>query len=249
MIDLLSDPQAWVALLTLTVMEVILGVDNVVFISVLVSKLPPEEARRARSLGLLMALVFRLALLFSLTWLIGLTEPVLTIMGKGLSWRDLILIAGGLFLLFKATHEIHNEFEHDGGGPPQAASGAFASIILQVALIDVVFSIDSIVTAIGMAQHLPVMIAAVLIAMAFMYVASGPIGGFIHRHPTTKILALAFLLLIGVSLVADGIGMHIPRGYIYFAMAFAAGVETVNVLTKQRRARAKSRAPSDSHTP
>ncbi|GLS20360.1 membrane protein [Labrys miyagiensis] len=243
MIELLSDPQTWAALVTLTAMEIILGVDNIVFISVLVSKLPPAEARRARSLGLLMALVFRLLLLFCLTWLIGLTEPVLEIFGKGLSWRDLILIAGGLFLLFKATHEIHNEFEHDGGGPPQAAAGgAFTGIILQVTLIDIVFSIDSIVTAIGMAQHLPVMIAAVIIAMGFMYAASGPIGGFIHRHPTTKVLALAFLLLIGVSLVADGVGMHIPRGYIYFAMAFAAGVETVNVLAKQRRARAKAQA-------
>lgn len=245
MIDLLSDPQAWAALVTLTAMEIILGVDNIVFISVLVSKLPPAEARRARSLGLLMALVFRLVLLFCLSWLIGLTEPVLEILGKGLSWRDLILIAGGLFLLFKATHEIHNEFEHDGGGPPQAAAGgAFTGIILQVALIDIVFSIDSIVTAIGMAQHLPVMIAAVILAMAFMFLASGPIGGFIHRHPTTKVLALAFLMLIGVSLVADGVGMHIPRGYIYFAMAFAAGVETVNVLVKQRRARAKAQSQS-----
>ncbi|WP_413987952.1 TerC family protein [Labrys okinawensis] len=249
MIDLLSDPQTWAALVTLTVMEIILGVDNIVFISVLVSKLPPAEARRARSLGLMMALVFRLLLLFCLSWLIGLTEPVLEIFGKGLSWRDLILIAGGLFLLFKATHEIHNEFEHDGGGPPQvAAGGAFTGIILQVTLIDIVFSIDSIVTAIGMAQHLPVMIAAVIIAMGFMYVASGPIGGFIHRHPTTKVLALAFLLLIGVSLVADGVGMHIPRAYIYFAMAFAAGVETVNVLVKQRRARAKAQASSQSQS-
>ncbi|CAM5766263.1 membrane protein [Labrys miyagiensis] len=245
MIDLLSDPQAWAALVTLTAMEIILGVDNIVFISVLVSKLPPAEARRARSLGLLMALVFRLVLLFCLSWLIGLTEPVLELLGKGLSWRDLILIAGGLFLLFKATHEIHNEFEHDGGGPPQAAAGgAFTGIILQVALIDIVFSINSIVTAIGMAQHLPVMIAAVILAMAFMFLASGPIGGFIHRHPTTKVLALAFLMLIGVSLVADGVGMHIPRGYIYFAMAFAAGVETVNVLVKQRRARAKAQSQS-----
>lgn len=243
MIELLSDPQVWAALITLTAMEIILGVDNIVFISVLVSKLPPEEARRARSFGLLMALVFRLALLACLSWLIGLTEPVISIFGKDLSWRDLILIGGGLFLLFKATHEIHNEFEHDGGAPAQAAAGsAFTGIILQVALIDIVFSIDSIVTAIGMAQHLPVMVAAVVIAMAFMYVASGPIGGFIHRHPTTKILALAFLLLIGVSLVADGIGMHIPRGYIYFAMAFAAGVETINVVTKQRRAREKARS-------
>ena len=244
MIQLLSEPQAWAALVTLTAMEIILGVDNIVFISVLVSKLPPVEARRARSIGLLLALVFRVVLLFCLTWLIGLTEPVLEIFGKGLSWRDLILIAGGIFLLFKATHEIHNEFEHDDGEPAIAKAGAaFAAVIVQVAIIDIVFSVDSIITAIGMAQQLPIMIAAVVIAMAFMYVASGPIGGFIHRHPTTKVLALAFLMLIGVSLVADGIGLHIPRGYIYFAMAFAAGVETVNVLVKQRRARQKARLP------
>jgi predicted tellurium resistance membrane protein TerC len=244
MIQLLSDPQAWAALVTLTAMEIILGVDNIVFISVLVSRLPPVEARRARSLGLLLALLFRVVLLFCLTWLIGLTEPVLEIVGRGLSWRDLILIAGGLFLLFKATHEIHNEFEHDDGGPTVAQAGAaFAAVILQVSVIDIVFSVDSIITAIGMAQQLPIMIAAVVIAMAFMYAASGPIGGFIHRHPTTKVLALAFLMLIGVSLVADGVGLHIPRGYIYFAMAFAAGVETINVLAKQRRARQKARFP------
>ncbi|MDQ0392838.1 TerC family protein [Labrys monachus] len=246
MIQLLTDPQAWAALVTLTAMEIILGIDNVVFISVLVSKLPADEARRARSTGLLLALVFRIALLFCLTWLIGLTDPVLTVYGLGLSWRDLILIAGGLFLLFKATHEIHNEFEHDDGEPEPARMGAaFTGVILQVAVIDIVFSVDSIVTAIGMAQQLPIMIAAVVMAMIFMYAASGPIGGFIHRHPTTKVLALAFLMLIGVSLVADGVGMHIPRGYIYFAMAFAAGVETINVLAKQRRAaqKARSRAP------
>jgi predicted tellurium resistance membrane protein TerC len=242
MMHLLSDPQAWLALVTLTAMEIILGVDNIVFISVLVSKLPALEAQRARSLGLLMALVFRVALLFCLTWLIGLTAPVFAVFGQDFSWRDLILIAGGLFLLYKATHEIHAEFEHDSEAPAQAKpGGAFAGVILQVALIDIVFSIDSIVTAIGMAQQLPIMIAAVVIAMAFMYLASGPIGAFIHRHPTTKILALAFLMLIGVSLIADGVGMHIPRGYIYFAMAFAAGIETINVLAKQRRARQKAR--------
>ena len=240
MSELLSDPQAWAALVTLTAMEVILGIDNIVFISVLVSKLPVAEAKRARSIGLLLALVFRIILLFCLSWLIGLTAPVFTAFGRGISWRDIILITGGLFLLFKATHEIHNEFEHDGGGPPTARIGdAFAAVIVQVCLIDIVFSVDSIITAIGMAQRLPVMIAAVVISMIFMYLASGPIGGFIHRHPTTKMLALAFLILIGVSLVADGAGLHIPRGYIYFAMAFAAGVETINVLAKKHRAKMK----------
>jgi predicted tellurium resistance membrane protein TerC len=189
---------------------------------------------------LFLALVFRIIRLFCLSWLIGLTAPVFTAFGRGISWRDIVLITGGLFLLFKATHEIHNKFEHDGGGPPTARIGAaFAAVIVQVCLIDIVFSVDSIITAIGMAQQLPVMIAAVVISMIFMYLASGPIGGFIHRHSTTKMLALAFLILIVVSLVADGAGLHIPRGYIYFAMAFDAGVETINVLAKQRRAKMK----------
>jgi predicted tellurium resistance membrane protein TerC len=235
MIELLTDPQAWAALVTLTAMEVILGIDNIVFISVLVSKLPQEEARRARSLGLLLALAFRIAMLLGLTWLIGLTEPLATVMGHDVSWRDVILVAGGLFLIVKSTHEIHNEFEHDEGGPAAITGGAFAGVIVQVALIDLVFSIDSIVTAIGMARDVPVMIAAVIIAIGVMWVSSGPIGGFISRHPTTKMLALAFLMLIGVSLVADGAGLHIPRGYIYFAMAFAAAVETINVLARRRR--------------
>jgi predicted tellurium resistance membrane protein TerC len=235
MTELLTDPQAWAALVTLTAMEIILGIDNIVFISVLVSKLPHDEAKRARSVGLLLALVFRILMLLGLTWLIGLTAPVFSAFGHAFSWRDLILIAGGLFLLFKATHEIHREFEHEESTLTKSTGNAFTGVILQVALIDIVFSIDSIITAIGMAQHVPVMIAAVVIAMGVMWVSSGPIGGFIHRHPTTKMLALAFLLLIGVSLVADGAGMHIPRGYIYFAMAFAALVETANVLLKKKK--------------
>jgi predicted tellurium resistance membrane protein TerC len=235
MTELLTDPQAWAALVTLTAMEIILGIDNIVFISVIVSKLPRDEAKRARSIGLLLALVFRIIMLLGLTWLIGLTAPVFSAFGRDLSWRDLILIAGGLFLLVKATHEIHREFEHEESALTRTTGNAFTAVILQVALIDIVFSIDSIITAIGMAQHVPVMIAAVVIAMGVMWVSSGPIGGFIHRHPTTKMLALAFLLLIGISLVADGAGMHIPRGYIYFAMAFAALVETANVLLKKRK--------------
>jgi predicted tellurium resistance membrane protein TerC len=236
MTELLTDPQAWAALVTLTAMEIILGIDNIVFISLLVSKLPHDEAKRARSVGLLLALVFRILMLLGLTWLIGLTAPVFSAFGHAFSWRDLILIAGGLFLLFKATHEIHREFEHEESTLTRTTGTAFTGVILQVALIDIVFSIDSIITAIGMAQHVPVMIAAVVIAMGVMWVSSGPIGGFIHRHPTTKMLALAFLMLIGVSLVADGAGMHIPRGYIYFAMAFAALVETANVLLKKKKA-------------
>jgi predicted tellurium resistance membrane protein TerC len=239
MTELLTDPQAWAALVTLTAMEIILGIDNIVFISVLVAKLPRDEARRARTIGLLLALVFRIIMLLGLTWLIGLTEPVFSVFAKDFSWRDLILAAGGLFLLYKATHEIHAEFEHDAEGPPDLTGKAFTAVILQVALIDIVFSVDSIITAIGMAQHVPVMITAVVLAMIVMWASSGPVGGFIQRHPTTKMLALAFLMLIGVSLVADAVGMHIPRGYIYFAMAFAALVETVNVLAKRRRARLK----------
>jgi predicted tellurium resistance membrane protein TerC len=179
--------------------------------------------------------VMRLALLGMVALIVKATAPLFALLGHEFSWRDLILIAGGLFLLFKATHEIHREFEHEESTLTKSTGNAFTGVILQVALIDIVFSIDSIITAIGMAQHVPVMIAAVVIAMGVMWVSSGPIGGFIHRHPTTKMLALAFLLLIGVSLVADGAGMHIPRGYIYFAMAFAALVETANVLLKKKK--------------
>jgi predicted tellurium resistance membrane protein TerC len=242
MTELLTDPQAWAALVTLTAMEIILGIDNIVFISVLVARLPAADARKARSIGLSLALVFRILLLFALSWLIGLTQPVISAYGLTLSWRDIILIAGGLFLLYKATHELHNEFDDEGEEPAGANGRAFAAVIVQVAIIDIVFSVDSIITAIGMAQHLPIMIAAVVLAMLVMFVSSGPISGFIHRHPTTKVLALAFLMLIGMSLVADGLGMHIPRAYIYFAMAFAAAVETINVMAKMRRAKRKARS-------
>jgi predicted tellurium resistance membrane protein TerC len=238
MLAWISDPAAWAALVSLTAMEVVLGIDNVVFISVLVSRLPEKAARRARQIGLGLALVLRIALLSILTWLIGLTEPVFTIFGQGFSWRDIVLGAGGLFLIAKATHEIHAEIE---GEHEQAASlkeRAFMFVILQLIVIDLVFSIDSIVTAIGMARDIEIMVLAVLIAVAVMYVASGVVGDFISRHPTTKMLALAFLVLIGVALVADGMGVHIPRGYIYFAMLFAAGVEFVNVLARRKRRKA-----------
>lgn len=237
LLDLLADPEAWLALVTLTGMEIILGVDNIVFISVLVARLPAEQAANARRLGLMMALGLRVAMLLGLVWLIGLTRPVLTLFGHGLSWRDIILLAGGLFLLVKATLEIHNEFEGEDEAPAAAVSArAFAAAVAQIAVVDLVFSVDSILTAIGMANDLPVMVTAVVLAVGVMYVASGPIGGFIHRHPTTKMLALAFLVLIGVSLVADSLGAHIPRPYIYFAMGFAALVETINVLLGRRRA-------------
>jgi predicted tellurium resistance membrane protein TerC len=239
MLDLVADPNAWLALVTLSALEIVLGIDNVVFISVLVSRLEPHRAKRVRQLGLALALVFRIALLFALTWVMGLTQPITVVLGEPLSWNDVILIAGGLFLIAKATHEIHAEVETSGGevnadgGKPAAASVPVA--IAQVVLIDVVFSIDSIVTAVGMAQDIRIMIAAVLIAVAIMYVASGAVAAFIAHHPTTKMLALAFLVLIGVALLADGFGIHFPRGYIYFAMAFAAVVEGMNVLVHRRR--------------
>jgi predicted tellurium resistance membrane protein TerC len=236
--QLATDPASWAALATLTILEVVLGIDNVVFISVLVSKLPEAAAQRARQIGLALALVFRVVLLLALTAIMGLTATVVSVAGQDLSWRDLILIGGGLFLLAKATHEIHNEIEGDHGGGTSAGANAFAFVVFQVILIDLVFSIDSIVTAIGMAQDVRIMILAVLIAVFVMYVASGPVSSFVKAHPTTKMLALAFLLLIGVALVADGLGFHIPRGYIYFAMVFAGAVEVFNILSKRNRQQA-----------
>ena len=236
MYDLLFDPNTWIAFATLTVMEVVLGVDNVIFISVLVSKLPKDQADRARQIGLSLALIFRILLLLVLSAIIALQVPVFFAFGHGFSWRDIILIAGGVFLIYKAVHEMHAEIEepHEPTLKEQAKS-ALSGIIVQIILIDIVFSIDSIVTAIGMAQHVEVMIAAVIVAVGLMFVASGPISSFVARHPTTKMLALAFLLLIGVSLVADGIGFHIDKGYIYAAMAFAVLVEIVNITSTQRK--------------
>jgi predicted tellurium resistance membrane protein TerC len=235
---LLTDPNAWAALVTLTALEIVLGIDNVVFISVLVARLPPEQGKRARQIGLSLALLFRIALLFALTALIRLRYPVVTILGNEISWHDVILIGGGLFLIAKATHEIHNELEpNESAGPTAKAAAAFGLVIVQVIAIDLVFSIDSIVTAIGMAQDVEVMIAAVVIAVGVMYLAAGVVSAFIAEHPTTKMLALAFLVLIGVALVADGFDFHIPRGYIYSAMAFAGAVEAINVLASRRRRR------------
>jgi predicted tellurium resistance membrane protein TerC len=237
MIELLSNPAVWAAFATLTVMEVVLGIDNIVFISVLVSRLPKEQADRARQVGLTLALVFRILLLLVISWIIGLDAKLFELFGHAYSWKDLILLGGGLFLIYKATHEMHAEIEepHDED-LAKTAKAAFSAIIAQIIVIDMVFSIDSIITAVGMAQHVEVMIAAVIVAVGLMFVASGPIAGFVSRHPTTKMLALAFLLLIGVSLVADGVGYHIEKGYIYAAMAFAVLVEAVNIFAKARRA-------------
>jgi predicted tellurium resistance membrane protein TerC len=239
MLDLLFDPHAWAALVTLTALEIVLGIDNVVFISVLVSRLDPAYVTSARRLGLGLALIFRILLLFALTWLIGLTEPLFTLVGRGFSWHDVILIVGGLFLISKATHEMHAEIESEPEREDSVADAlahaSFFLVIVQLIAIDLVFSIDSIVTAIGMAQDIRIMIAAVLIAVAVMYAASGPVASFVAAHPTTKMLALAFLVLIGVALVADGFEVHIPRGYIYFAMAFAGAVEAFNILALRKR--------------
>ncbi len=235
MLTLLNDPQVWASLVTLTVLEIVLGIDNIVFISILVERLDEKQARRARQIGLSLALIFRIILLAALAWIIGLSEPFITVFGEPISWRDVILLSGGLFLLVKATREIHQDIEGELKPLAQSRSAAFAAIIAQIIVIDLVFSVDSIITAIGMAEYVEVMVAAVGLAMVMMYIASGPIAAFIRRNPTTKMLALAFLLLIGVALIADGLGFHIPRGYIYFSMAFAAMVEAFNVLARRRR--------------
>ena len=242
MFELLTDPNAWAALVTLTALEIVLGIDNVVFISVLVSRCSPRDAKRARQIGLSLALIFRVILLFGLTWLMKLTYPVFGLLGQSFSWRDIILIAGGLFLIAKATHEIHAEVEADDLNDPAArVPAAFSMVVAQIVVVDLVFSIDSIVTAIGMAQDIEIMIAAVVIAMFVMYVSSGPVARFIAMHPTTKMLALAFLVMIGLALVADGFAFHIPRGYIYSSMAFAGVVEVFNVLARRNRARNAAR--------
>jgi predicted tellurium resistance membrane protein TerC len=239
MMELFTSAEAWAALLTLTALEIVLGIDNVIFLSVIVSRIPPVQAKRARQIGLFLALVFRIILLSLLVWLIGLTEPVITVKSVVLSWRDIILIGGGLFLIAKATHEIHAEVEAqevESDAAPRAS--AFFWVIVQIIVIDMVFSLDSIITAIGMSQQLEIMIAAVVIACVIMYASSGPVARFVADHPTTKMLALAFLVLIGVALVADGFKFHIPRGYIYFAIAFSAAVELFNVLAKRNRKKA-----------
>lgn len=240
MIELLTSPEAWAALLTLTALEIVLGIDNVIFLSVLVSRIPEPQATRARRIGLLLALVFRIALLSVLVWLIGLTQPVFSAFGMGFSWRDIILIGGGLFLIAKATHEIHGEVEAREGGEAatQGPARAFFWVIVQIIIVDLVFSLDSIITAIGMAKDLEIMIAAVIIACIVMYVSSGPVARFVAEHPTTKMLALAFLVLIGVALVADGFEFHIPRGYIYFAITFSLAVEVFNIMARKNRKRA-----------
>ncbi|BEH10680.1 MULTISPECIES: TerC family protein [Geobacter] len=232
--ELLTDPQAWLALATLTALEIVLGIDNIIFISILSSKLPAEQQEKARLTGLGLAMFTRVALLFSLAWLMGLTEPLLSVLETDISGRDLILIAGGLFLLAKSTMEIHDKLEGAEGHGTVRAAASFGAIIFQILLLDIVFSLDSIITAIGMANQLAVMVAAVVIAVGFMMLFAGKISAFVDSHPTIKMLALSFLILIGVALIGDGLDMHIPKGYIYFAMAFSVGVEMLNMKMRAK---------------
>ena len=243
MIEWLTNPQTWIALFTLTSLEIVLGVDNVIFVSILASKLPIAQQPRARRLGLFLAMFMRIALLFSITWLIRLTAPLFALAGHEFSGRDLILLAGGLFLIAKATYEIHDKLEGEEGHQSERIAASFSAVIIQVMLLDIVFSLDSVITAVGMANDLAVMVAAVVAAVAVMMVSADAIAGFVDRHPTVKILALSFLLLIGVSLMADGLHQHIPKGYIYFAMAFSVFVEMVNLRVRGRAKPVELRRP------
>jgi predicted tellurium resistance membrane protein TerC len=232
--NVLLSPEAWLGLLTLTVLEIVLGIDNIIFISILAGKLPNEQRGRARRVGLAGAMVSRIALLTVLAWIIRLTAPLFHLLGHPFSGRDLILIGGGLFLIAKSTREIHEGLEGEAGRAGSGARASFASVVGQIVLLDIVFSLDSVITAIGMARHLSVMIAAVVLAVGVMMFAAAPISNFVHRHPTVKMLALSFLLMIGVSLIADGLGQHIAKGYIYFAMGFSVFVEMLNLRLRAR---------------
>jgi predicted tellurium resistance membrane protein TerC len=237
MLELLTDPRAWISFATLAAMEIVLGIDNIVFISILAGKLPRAQQPRARRLGLGVALGTRLLLLLAITWVMGLTRELFSVFGHGFSGRDLILLVGGLFLLAKATHEIHDKLEVKHETELGARAGAsFGLVIAQIALLDIVFSLDSVITAVGMAQHLAVMVAAMVVAVGVMLVFAGSIGDFVERHPTMKMLALSFLLLIGVMLVAEAFGRHIEKGYIYFAMAFSFAVELLNMRLRRKQA-------------
>ncbi len=238
-----SEPAVWASLVTLIALEIVLGIDNLVFIAILAGRLPPERQSAARKTGLALALFSRLALLATLAWIVGLTEPFLHVGEFGLSWRDIIMLVGGLFLLYKATHEIHNEVEGDEEDKgPRRTSATFAAIVAQIAIIDIVFSIDSVVTAVGMADRLWVMVVAVIIAVVVMLIASDPLANFVAANPTIKMLALSFLLLIGVMLIADGFHFHIPKGYVYFALGFSVMTELLNNWAQRRRRRARAAA-------
>jgi predicted tellurium resistance membrane protein TerC len=233
----LSDPQAWMGFLTLTVLEIVLGIDNIIFISILCGKLPADQQPKARRIGLGLAMVMRILLLLSLSWVIRLTNPLFSIFGHEISGRDLVLIVGGLFLLAKSTMEIHEKLEGEEGHASAKVGPSFTSVLLQIMVLDIVFSLDSVITAVGMVSQVSVMITAVVVAVGFMMMFAGAVGDFVHRHPTIKMLALSFLLLIGVMLVAEGFHQHIPKGYVYFAMAFSVFVEMLNIRMKKKSAK------------
>lgn len=236
MFEWVTSPEAWIALGTLTALEIVLGVDNIIFISILVGRLPERQRGFARSAGLGLAMVSRLVLLFSIAWVVGLTAPWFTVMGLAISGRDLILIGGGLFLMAKATHEIHASLEGTGESAPPPVAGSIGAVLFQIALLDVVFSLDSVITAVGLARHVSIMAVAIIFAVGVMLVAAKPIGDFVEAHPTVKILALSFLILVGVTLMVEGFDVHVPKGYIYFAMAFSVGVEMLNLRLRKKQA-------------
>ncbi len=247
--DWLTDPQIWISLFTLTALEIVLGIDNIVFISILAGKLPAEQQQKARQLGLMLALVTRVLLLLSLSWVMGLTKPLFTlpVMNQPISGRDLVLLIGGLFLIWKSVKEVHEKLEDaDGHATAGRTRVTFAGVIVQILILDIVFSLDSVITAVGMANHIGVMITAVVSALGVMLVFAGAISDFVNRHPTLKMLALSFLILIGVMLVGEGLGQHIPKGYIYFSMAFAFGVEMLNLKLRAKRSGEK---PVELHQP
>ena len=230
----IADPQVWIAFLTLSLLELVLGIDNVIFVSILSGKLPAKDQPKARFIGLSLALVMRVALLFSLTWVMSLVNPLFTVLDQHVSGRDLILLIGGLFLIFKSTHEIHGSLEGEEGSSSRKVYSSFASVIVQIMLLDIVFSLDSVITAVGMVDNVWIMIAAVVVSIIAMMLFAGTIGGFVQKHPTIKMLALAFLLLIGTTLIAEGLEFHIPKGYVYFAMAFSVFVETLNIRLRKK---------------
>ncbi|MBC7941321.1 MAG: TerC family protein [Chitinophagaceae bacterium] len=237
MLELLTDPQAWIAFATLTALELVLGIDNIIFISILVDKLPKERREFARRIGLFMAMFMRIGLLLVLAWIVGLVAPLFTVLGQEISGRDLILILGGLFLIWKSTSEVHQSLEGNEDHGPSAVKATFAAVILQIMIIDLVFSLDSIITAVGMVDDVKIMIAAVVASVGLMMLFAGPIGRFVSDHPTIKMLALSFLVVVGVVLVAEGFDNHVPKGYVYFAMAFSLGVEMLNIRMRKRSAK------------